>query len=115
MNSILSSTDPFDDPKCETLSELFRRIHGGRIGIVRTAFIADATPAELVSHTRSRGRYQEIIDSYLHGVTNYSWTKMDGVDGGDCSFYLSNIDQWLTCMTQCCSVVVLRTSSPPDL
>ncbi|KAI0310610.1 alkaline-phosphatase-like protein [Amylostereum chailletii] len=75
-----SSADPFDDPKFETLAELFRRIHGGRTGIVSTAFIADATPAALVAHTRDRGRSAEIVDTFLHGTANYSWTKMDGVD-----------------------------------
>jgi len=38
------SKDTFDDPKVETIAELFRRRIGGALGIVSTAFIADATP-----------------------------------------------------------------------
>lgn len=36
-----SSKDPFDDPKVETIVELFNRLYGGHIGIVSTAFIAE--------------------------------------------------------------------------
>ena len=40
-----SSKDPADDPKIESIAEIFRRIWNGGVGIVSTAFIADATPA----------------------------------------------------------------------
>lgn len=76
-----SSKTPFDDPKIETIAELFKRIHGGAVGIVSTAFIADATPAALTAHQRDRNQYGPVIDAYLHGITNYSWTKWDGPDG----------------------------------
>jgi alkaline phosphatase len=59
---------------------MFRRVRNGLIGIVSTAFIADATPAALVAHTPNRDEYGPVIDSYLHGTTNYSWTHFDGVD-----------------------------------
>jgi alkaline phosphatase len=62
------------------VAEIFRRVRKGLIGIVSTAFIADATPAALTAHTRDRDQYAQIIDSYLHGTTNYSWTGLDGVD-----------------------------------
>jgi alkaline phosphatase len=71
-----SSQDPFDDPKVETLAEIFYRLTGRRVGIVSTAYIADATPAALVSHTRLRGSYETIVDTYLNGVQNYSWTDV---------------------------------------
>ena len=45
---------PFDDPKMETIAELFKRKRGGPIGMVSTAQIADATPASLCAHTRDR-------------------------------------------------------------
>ena len=42
------SKNSLDDPKVETLAELFRRRRdGGALGIVSTAFIADATPGTL--------------------------------------------------------------------
>lgn len=79
-----SSKDPFDDPKVETIAEIFHRLTGGHIGIVSTAYIADATPAALVAHTRNRGAYEAIVDSYLHGVQNYTWTNVpvDVIFGG---------------------------------
>ncbi|KAF1947225.1 alkaline phosphatase precursor [Clathrospora elynae] len=79
-----SSKDPFDDPKVETIAEMFHRLTGGHIGIVSTAYIADATPAALVSHTRARSQYEAIVDTYLNGVQNYTWTDVpiDVIFGG---------------------------------
>ena len=42
-----SSPDAFDDPKVETIVELLTRIWGSAIGVVSTAFLADATPIAL--------------------------------------------------------------------
>lgn len=75
-----SSEDPFDDPKVETIAELFHRIRRGHIGIVSTAFVADATPAALTAHTRDRDQYGAVIDSLIHGIVNYTWTDWDGPD-----------------------------------
>ena len=75
-----SSPDPFDDPKVETIAELFQEIYGGGVGIVSTAFIADATPAALTAHTRDRGRYGPVVDSYLNGITNFTWVNWTGPD-----------------------------------
>jgi len=75
-----SSEDPFDDPKVETIAELFHRIHGGHIGIVSTAYLADATPAALTAHTRDRGEYGAVVDSFIHGIVNYTWTDWSGPD-----------------------------------
>jgi alkaline phosphatase len=86
-----SSKDVFDDPKVETLAEIFYRVHGGGIGIVSTAYVADATPAALNAHTRDRGQAPSIIDQILNGQTNYTWGKWDGPDvlfgGGAENFY----------------------------
>lgn len=50
------------------------------MGIVSTAYIADATPAALTAHTRDRGEYGAVIDSFLHGIVNYTWTPWQGPD-----------------------------------
>jgi alkaline phosphatase len=75
-----SSKDPFDDPKVETIVELLTRIWGSAIGVVSTAFMADATPIALTGHTRLRSQYGALIDMALNGVKNYTWTPFDGPD-----------------------------------
>ncbi|KAK5941034.1 hypothetical protein PMZ80_006311 [Knufia obscura] len=86
-----SSKSPADDPKVATIAELFHEIHGGGVGIVSTAFIADATPAALTAHTRNRGQYGEVVDSFLRGIQNYTWVNWTGPDvlfgGGAEQFY----------------------------
>lgn len=86
-----SSKDPFDDPKFESIVEIFHRLYQGHVGIVSTAFIADATPAALTAHTRNRGEYGAVVDSFLNGITNYTWTNWTGPDvlfgGGAEQFY----------------------------
>lgn len=73
-----SSRDPFDDPKVETIAEIFYRLYQGHVGIVSTAFIADATPAALTAHTRDRDQYGAVVDSFIHGIVNYTWTPWEG-------------------------------------
>ncbi|KAL5353804.1 hypothetical protein ACLOAV_001846 [Pseudogymnoascus australis] len=75
-----SSPDAFDDPKVETIVEILSRIWGSAIGIVSTAYLADATPIALASHTRTRGHYGPLVDQMLNGVTNYTWTPWNGPD-----------------------------------
>ncbi|OAL33097.1 hypothetical protein AYO20_07579 [Fonsecaea nubica] len=86
-----SSPNKFDDPKIESIAEIFHRLRGGGVGIVSTAFIADATPAALTAHTRDRGQYGAVVDSFLRGITNYTWTNWTGPDvlfgGGAEQFY----------------------------
>lgn len=77
-----SSPDPLDDPRVESIAEIFHRLTGGHIGIVSTAFIADATPAALVSHTRLRNQYGVIVDTYLNGAQNWTKTPIDVIFGG---------------------------------
>ncbi|KAK3359333.1 alkaline phosphatase [Lasiosphaeria hispida] len=93
-----SSPDAFDDPKVETIVELVTRIWGSAWGAVSTAFLADATPIALTAHTRSRYQYGALIDQALHGVTNYSWTKIDGPDayfGGGAEQFLPGSGSYL--------------------
>lgn len=86
-----SSKDPFDDPKVETIAELFQRLTGGHVGIVSTSAVADATPGALTAHTRDRNQYGHVVDTFLNGVTNYTWTDWTGPDvlfgGGAEQFY----------------------------
>ncbi|WVQ86106.1 hypothetical protein IAT38_008274 [Cryptococcus sp. DSM 104549] len=82
LNAYTDSTGkPYGDPKVETVFEQFRRQTGGQVGIVSKAYIADATPAAVVTHTSQRSQYTAIIEQYLSGVTgNYSWFPWEGVD-----------------------------------
>lgn len=75
-----SSEDTFDDPKVETIAEIFVRVLGGHVGVVSTAYIADATPGAMTAHTRDRGDYPAVVDSFIHGIVNYTWTDWPGVD-----------------------------------
>ncbi len=91
-----SSKDVMDDPKMETFAEIFHRMYEGRIGIVSTAYVADATPAAINAHTRDRGASAPIIDQLLNGLTNYTWTEWSGPDvlfgGGAENFFNSSLD-----------------------
>ncbi|KAI5200543.1 alkaline phosphatase-like protein [Aureobasidium subglaciale] len=49
-----SSPDPLDDPKVQSIAELFHEVRGGAIGIV--------------------------VDSFLNGITNYTWPSWNGPD-----------------------------------
>jgi len=92
-----SSEDPFDDPKVETIVEIFRRVRRGAWGAVSTAMMADATPAALSGHTRIRYEYGPLIDQALNGVTNQSWTKQDGPDvyfGGGADQFIPGEDSY---------------------
>lgn len=76
-----SSEDPFDDPKFENIAEIFRRQYpDGGIGIVSTAFLADATPGALAAHTSDRGLYNHVIHAYYEGLTHSDWTPWTGPD-----------------------------------
>ncbi|KAF8149998.1 alkaline-phosphatase-like protein [Crassisporium funariophilum] len=80
-----SSKNSFDDPKVETIAELFRRRIGGALGIVSTAYIADATPAGLCAHTRDRGQSAVVVAEYLTSAnavnSTFAWpTSCEGPD-----------------------------------
>ena len=92
-----SSEDTEDDPKIESIAEIFQRIWQGGVGIVSTAFIADATPAAMTAHTRDRDQYGQVVDSYLNGITNYTWTNWTGVDvlfGGGAEQFIPGEDSF---------------------
>lgn len=93
-----SSQNPFDDPKVESIAEIFQRLTGGGVGIVSTAFIADATPAALTAHTRDRGQYGQVVDSFLNGNTNYTWSNWTGPDvlfGGGAEQFIPGTGSYL--------------------
>ncbi|KAL9034588.1 MAG: hypothetical protein Q9180_005320 [Flavoplaca navasiana] len=75
-----SSPDVFDDPRVESIAEIFQRLTSGGVGIVSTAYIADATPAAFTAHTADRGEYGAVVDSFLNGAVNYTWTNWTGPD-----------------------------------
>lgn len=76
-----SSGSGFGNAKFETIFEMARRIYNSKIGIVSTAFLADATPAAVATHTSQRSQYAYIISQYLKGVTDmFPWTRWDGPD-----------------------------------
>jgi alkaline phosphatase len=63
------TTDAFDNPRVEYLSEYLHRTKGKSLGIVTTADVFDATPAANAVHTSNRGRGTGIVDQYLDDRT----------------------------------------------
>ena len=59
------TTDAFDNPRVEYLSEYLHRTKGKSFGIVTTADVFDATPAANAVHTSNRGRGTGIVDQFL--------------------------------------------------
>ncbi len=59
------TTDPFDNPRIEYLSEYLHRTQGKALGLVTTADVFDATPAANAVHTSFRGAGTGIVDQYL--------------------------------------------------
>jgi len=54
-----------DNPRIETLWQFLKRTQGWKIGVVTDAFVTDATPAAVASHTRSRGTRTAIAQQML--------------------------------------------------
>ena len=59
------TTDPFDNPRIEYLSEYLHRTQGKALGLVTTSDVFDATPAGNAVHTSSRGAGTGIVDQFL--------------------------------------------------
>ena len=59
------TTDAFDNPRTEYLSEYLHRTKGKSLGIVTTADVSDATPAANAVHTSDRRRGTGIVDQFL--------------------------------------------------
>ena len=53
-----------DHPKVETIGELLKRTYGMSVGVVTNSEIEDATPAGVVSHTRKRSDYNDIVKMF---------------------------------------------------
>lgn len=52
-------------PKVETLGEITKRRLGMAVGVITNTEIEDATPAGMVSHTRRRADYNEIVEMFF--------------------------------------------------
>lgn len=59
------TTDAFDNPRIEYLSEYLHRLKGTSLGVVTTADVFDATPAANAVHTSARGNGTGIVDQFL--------------------------------------------------
>jgi alkaline phosphatase len=59
------TTDAFDNPRVEYLSEYLHRTQGKMLGLVTTADVFDATPAANAVHTSNREAGSGIVDQYL--------------------------------------------------
>jgi alkaline phosphatase len=59
------TTDAFDNPRIEYLSEYLHRTQGKALGIVTTADVFDATPAGNAVHTSNRGAGTGIVDQFF--------------------------------------------------
>jgi len=57
--------DTLAHPKVETISEVVKRLRGMSVGVVTNTEIEDATPASMVSHTRRRSDYNDIVKMFF--------------------------------------------------
>lgn len=81
------TTDAFDNPRVEYLSEYLHRTKGKKLGIVTTADVFDATPAANAVHTANRGNGTGIVDQYLD---DRGLTGLTVLMGGGRKWFLSN-------------------------
>ena len=72
------TTDKFDNPRVEYLSEFLARTQGKKLGIVTTADVFDATPAANAVHTQDRGAGTGIVDQYLDDASKTGLTVLLG-------------------------------------
>ena len=79
------TTDVFDNPRIEYLSEYLHRTQGKALGIVTTADVFDATPAGNAVHTSSRGAGTGIVDQFLD---DRSLTGLTVLMGGGRKWFL---------------------------
>jgi len=73
-----SFANPFNDLKVVTIAEMSHRLTGGYVGIMSIAFVADTTSTGLTAHTSQHSQYGTVVDSFLHRITNYTWTNWTG-------------------------------------
>ncbi len=81
------TTDAFDNPRIEYLSEYLHRLQGKALGIVTTADVFDATPAANAVHTSNRGAGTGIVDQYLD---DRNLTGLSVLMGGGRKWFLPN-------------------------
>ncbi len=81
------TTDKFDNPRFEYLSEYLARKQSKKLGIVTTADVFDATPASNAVHTQDRGAGTGIVDQYLD---DSSTTGLTVLMGGGRKWFLPN-------------------------
>ncbi len=81
------TTDAFDNPRIEYLSEYLHRLKGTSLGIVTTADVFDATPAANAVHTSNRGNGTGITDQYLD---DRHLTGLEVLLGGGRKWFLPN-------------------------
>jgi len=81
------TTDAFDNPRIEYLSEYLHRTKGTNLGIVTTADVFDATPAANAVHTSNRGNGTGIVDQFLD---DRSLTGLTVLMGGGRKWFLPN-------------------------
>jgi alkaline phosphatase len=81
------TSDAFDNPRVEYLSEYFHRTKGKKLGIVTTADVFDATPAANAVHTSNRGNGTGIVDQYLD---DRGLTGLTVLMGGGRKWFLPN-------------------------
>ena len=81
------TTDAFDNPRVEYLSEYLHRLKGTSTGIVTTADVFDATPAANAVHTSARGNGTGIVDQYLD---DRHLTGLKVLMGGGRKWFLPN-------------------------
>ncbi|MDE2402961.1 MAG: alkaline phosphatase [Burkholderiales bacterium] len=81
------TTDSFDNPRIEYLSEFMHRTQGKSLGIVTTADVFDATPAANAVHTADRGKGTGIVDQYLDDRER---TGLSVLLGGGRKWFLPN-------------------------
>jgi alkaline phosphatase len=81
------TSDTFDNPRVEYLSEYLHRTKGTRLGIVTTADVFDATPAANAVHTSQRNNGTGIVDQYLD---DRNLTGLTVLMGGGRKWFLPN-------------------------
>ncbi len=81
------TTDAFDNPRIEYLSEYLHRLKGTSTGIVTTADVFDATPAANAVHTSNRGAGTGIVDQFLD---DRNLTGLTVLMGGGRKWFLPN-------------------------
>ncbi|MEO8151967.1 MAG: alkaline phosphatase [Rhizobacter sp.] len=82
------TTDAFDNPRVEYLSEFLHRTQGKNLGVITTADVFDATPAANAVHTSNRGNGTGIVDQFLD---DRGLSGLTVLMGGGRKWFLPNV------------------------